>query len=65
MKKISTCSMKIAGFLPDVVYSALKYVINAKSAKAKQREVLLLFMKKLTLSAACRCNLDLSLNTQT
>lgn len=36
MKKISTCSMKIAGFLPDVVYSALKYVINAKSAKAKQ-----------------------------
>lgn len=57
--------MKIAGFLPDVVYSALKYVINAKSAKAKQWKILLLFMKKLTLSAACIYNLDSSLNIKT
>lgn len=33
-EKKSIHSMKIAIFLPDVAYSALKYFINAKPAKA-------------------------------
>lgn len=54
--------MKIAIFLPDVVYSALKYLINAKTVEAKQWKCLLLFIKKLTLSTTFIYNLDLSLN---
>lgn len=54
--------MKTAIFLPDIVYSALKHLIIAKPAKAKQWKILLLFIKKLTLSATFVYNLDLSLN---